>query len=170
MAKTFNRDRTPENVALMIARRKEKQRKLTEARKPQTKAEWEALILDMKEWYQQNDWALDIDDYAVAKGYVPYKINRDWPNENELFKEHIASMYALLKQRHNNLLVKEGKIAQLILKERPLYNPLLAAYEQQLKKDEQAVPNISLHFPPVENTPALAAHMKGKNEKNTLEQ
>ena len=154
----------------MIARRKEKQRVLTMARKPQTGSEWDALIKDMKAWYAKNKWAMDIDDYAVAKGYVPYKINRDWPNENEAFKEHIASIYALIKQRHNKYMMEQGKMSLLILKERPLYNPVLAEYEQQLKKDEQTAPNITVQFPPVEKTAAFADYKKGNDEKNTLEQ
>ena len=159
-----------ETRAQMIARKKEKQRKLSEARKPQSLAEWVALIDDMNAWYKQNQWALDIDDYAVAKGYVPYKIYRDWPNEYELFKEHIATLYAFLKQRHNNLMVQEGKMSQLILKERALYNPRLAEYEQQLKKDDEQKPTaINIYQQPIPRTNALDEHERKKHEKNTLE-
>lgn len=157
--------------ALMNARRREKQRELTEARKPKNTASWVALIDDMNAWYKANEWALDIDDYAVAKGYVPYKIYRDWPNEVELFKEHISSLYAMLKQRHNNIMMQEGKMSQLIMKERPLYNPRLAEYEQSLRKqDETQQPsNMTVYYKEIPRTTALDVHEREKNEKNSLE-
>lgn len=156
--------------AHMIARKKEKQRKLNQARKPQSLAEWVALINHMSLWFKENQWSLDIDDYAVAHGYVPYKITRDWPNEIEIFKEHISLMYALLKQRHNNLMLAEGKMSQLIMKERVLYNQRLAEYEQLLKKDDEQKPTtIHVYQEPIPRTNALDEHERKKHEKNTLE-
>lgn len=156
--------------SLMIARKKEKQRKLTQARKPQSPAEWVALIDHMSLWFKENQWSLDIDDYAVAHGYVPYKITKDWPNEIEIFKEHISLMYALLKQRHNNLMLAEGKMSQLIMKERVLYNQRLAEYEQELKKDDEQKPTaINIYQQPIPRTNALDEHERKKHEKNTLE-
>lgn len=166
-----NRPDSWHQASQMNARRREKQRQLTEARKPQKDAQWIALIDDMNAWYKANEWALDIDDYAVAKGYVPYKIYRDWPNEVELFKEHISSLYAMLKQRHNNIMMQEGKMSQLIMKERPLYNPRLAEYEQSLRKqDETQQPsNMTVYYKEIPRTPALDVHEREKNEKNSLE-
>lgn len=156
--------------ALMIARKKEKERILTMNRKPSKPAEWLKLIEDMDTWYKQNQWSMDIDDYAVAKGYAPYKIYRDWPAENELFKEHIATLYAFLKQRHNNLMISEGKMSQLIMKERPLYNPRLADYEQSLRKDDDTKPTaMTVHFKEIPRTDALDKHEREKNEKDPLE-
>lgn len=170
MGKTFNRDRSDDNIACMNARMREKQRILTLSIKPKNKPEWEKLMADMDAFYQQNEWAMDIDDYAVSKGYAPYKLTRQWPKENEMFADHIARLFAFLKQRHNKYMMEQGKMALLILKERALYNPLLAELEKELKKDEPSAPHITVHLPPVEKTPALDAHRKGTHEKNTLEQ
>lgn len=118
------------DLTLMNARRKEKKRMLTDAHKPKTRSDWVYLIDEMRAFYKNNDWAVDIDDYAISKGFAPYKIRKTWPNDEPLFQEYIQELYAYLKSRHNAILMKEGKFAQIINRERPLYNPDLAEYER----------------------------------------
>lgn len=124
-----------EEAVLMNARHKEKKRELTDSKKPKVLSGWVSLIEDMRTFYTTNEWAVDIDDYAISKGYAPYKVRKQWPNHEPIFQEYIQELYAFLKSRHNALLIKEGKFAQIINRERPLYNPDLAEYEDKQKQD-----------------------------------
>lgn len=152
-----------DDITLMNARRKEKKRQLAQARKPQRDSEWLALGENMFKWFQENEYAIDIDDYAISHGYPPYTLKKHWANESPILKEYLEKSYHLLKLRHNKYLESQDKLAGILYKERPLYNWELKDYELMMKqKDDENKGNINVTIEAAPDTGLKPAPKKGE--------
>ncbi len=132
-------NRTPmqqSDLTLMNARRKQKKELLKASRKPSCTSEWVALGDHMKKWFEEHK-----DESSFISGL--HKLNLTWSQikawrlESEDFNEAIAYCLQLCQTRREAYLHAEGKLANIYLREHPLYVPMLGEYESSLKDKGQ---------------------------------
>lgn len=129
--------RSPEEAALMNARKKEKKKKLLEAIKPTCNSEWLSLGEHWLKWVRENKWSMNLDDYANAHGYKPYTFKKDWVKESPIHQGFLEQIVAILHFRRNEYMAAKDKFHFQILKELPIYNWDYRDYEIERQKAEE---------------------------------
>lgn len=144
---------TPEAAALVNARKKEKNKKIMQARKPTCNSEWLALGEHWLKWVRVNKWSMNMDDYANAHGYKPYTFKKDWVKESEIHQGFLEQIVAILHFRRNEYMAAKDKFHFQILKELPIYNWDYRDYEMDLKKNnDQVTGDIHVHIDEIPKT------------------
>lgn len=153
------------DAASMNARKKEKKKQLTQAIKPISLSGWVALKDHWLAWIKTNEWSLNINDYAIAHGYPPYKFKK-WAKESEVFQEGLEMALYICSQRRDRYMQQEQKFYMQVLKQLPQYDPDYADYEREIKAQEEAVSKgiINLVLPDVKRTEELDNFIKTKQE------
>lgn len=141
------------DLTLMNARKKEKKKKLQEARKPQTNAEWVALSDDMKKQYELNITWRSKTDYARHFGYPPYKFVTEWRREHKYFDESIEAITYICASRRDEYMDSKDKLYLQYLKQLPQYDLEYMDYERAMKlKDQHQMGDIHVHIDEVPKT------------------
>lgn len=122
----------------MNARKKEKQQLFKDARKPSTLSEFVYLSEKMMKWFQENPDTKNILCFVYKHGYTWGEF-KTWRKESEVFNKALETCVQMCYERREEYLKAEGKLSQAYLREQPLYNPMLAEYEKELKEKGEEV-------------------------------